>query len=65
MQDGLQEIKELITREVGSLKSEVTSVCKRLDALEEGQIGLREEIEAVLGYRYEDEALHIDNIALI
>ena len=24
-----------------------------------------EEIEAVLGYRYEDEALHIDNIALI
>lgn len=47
MQDGLQEIKELITREVGSLKSEVTSVCKRLDALEEGQNGLREEIEAV------------------
>ena len=24
-----------------------------------------EEIEAVLGYKYEDEALHIDNIALI
>ena len=45
VQDGLQEIKELITREVGSLKSEVTSVCKRLDALEEGQTKLREEAD--------------------